>query len=275
MATPVQNAPKLEIGKLTAEDAERFASMFRPAWELDDAPFAAGTKLSANDMDALAAGAGIAPEVKGSVAAQAKAKAEVELDVEPDATPAAAPAVAQAKPEPPPAPARAKAPYTPPRAPPAPIRMAGDSGEYAPVKKSNTGVILAVVGVLAIGGAIFGIRAAMSNTKTEAPVVPTTTATHEEAHIPPPPPETANTASNDTKPAPTQEAPAPAVAQTSKPVETSKPAETLNPFAEAHAAPPAHTAATHPAPPPPHHAAAGGGAGSKPHGSGIVRDNPF
>jgi len=273
MATPVQNAPKLEIGKLTAEDAERFASMFRPAWELDDAPFAAGTKLSANDMDALAAGAGIAPEVKGSVAAQAKA--EVELDVEPDATPAAAPAVAQAKPEPPPAPARAKAPYTPPRAPPAPIRMAGDSGEYAPVKKSNTGVILAVVGVLAIGGAIFGIRAAMSNTKTEAPVVPTTTATHEEAHIPPPPPETANTASNDTKPAPTQEAPAPAVAQTSKPVETSKPAETLNPFAEAHAAPPAHTAATHPAPPPPHHAAAGGGAGSKPHGSGIVRDNPF
>jgi len=155
--------------------------------------------------------------------------------------------------------------------------MAGDSGEYAPVKKSNTGLILGVVGVLAVGGAIFGIRAAMSGSKTEAPVVPTTTATHEEARIPPPPPETANT---DTKPAPTQEAPTPAVAQTSKPLETSKPAETVNPFAEAHAAaPPAHTtappAATHPAAPPPHHATAGAGTGSRPHGSGIVRDNPF
>src|SRR4051794_14643722 len=69
MANAAQT-PKLQIGKLSPEDAERLASTFRPIWDLDDAPFAQGSALSAADIDALSGGAGVAASVRGTQHAQ-------------------------------------------------------------------------------------------------------------------------------------------------------------------------------------------------------------
>ncbi len=304
MANAAQ-APKIQLGKLTPEDAERLASTFRPVWDLDDAPFtsngAQGNGLSAADIDALGAGAGIAPSVRTTEALQArppqpevstvvtgtteiksvpgghvpamhdpKVEIAIEVDAEPEPTP---PPVAQAQPQPVAAPAAR--PYTPPRAPPPTVRVnrdAAGSGEFVPVKKSNTGIIVGAVGVVVVIGAIFGIRAAMSGDKpqTTTSSTSTTTATHEEAHIPPPP-DTATIAAQ----APTQTA---QTAQATQPQATQAATQT--------APQPTHQTTATNVTAPVHTAAAGGGhtttthttggGGTKPAGhANIVRDNPF
>ncbi len=282
MANTAQNAPKFQIGKLSAEDAERLATSFRPAWELDDAPFAQANGLSPADIDALAGGAGIAPSVRNALEPAAPAPATFELktaaqatvpaepiDVEVDIEPDVAPQIAQARPQ---AASTSTAPtsrrpYTPPKPPPRAVNMRDvDSGEYAPVKKSNTGLIIGVVAVLGLGGAIFGIRALMSDSKTATTAPTATTATHEETHIPPPPDTVATQppVQQAATQAPTQTAAAP----TTKPVETTAPAPTHAVVTNVVA--PVHTAAsggTH---------AGGHAAGGAPtHHPTIVRDNPF
>src|SRR4051794_41750077 len=47
------NGVGMEPGDLSAEDAERFASEFKPSWELDEAPFAAGSAKATDDLHAL------------------------------------------------------------------------------------------------------------------------------------------------------------------------------------------------------------------------------
>ncbi len=302
MANATQ-APKLQLGKLSPEDAERLASTFRPIWDLDDAPFAQGSALSAADIDALAGGAGVSPSIRGTMDAKtdvtiprpsvpghvpALDAPKVEIAVELDtadlvtATPAPVePAVAQARPQsaPPAAAATLRKPYTPPSAPPQAINMrdADASSDLAPVKKSNTGIIIGAVAVVAIIGGIIVVKA-MSGDKTQSDAKTSTSQTnHEEGtHIPPPP-----------EVAATQEATA-APTQTAAPVVTAK-ATNDSPIVKEFPAsntttapPPATTHATTAASHQPPHASGGtthtgsSGGGSKPPGKpAIVRDNPF
>jgi hypothetical protein len=288
MANAAHNAPKLKIGNLTPEEAERLASTFRPVWELDDAPFAQGSALSASDVDALGAGAGVAPSVRNNeqhygtfeiktqvtppprVPGPAEPKVEIAVDVEPEPAPPPPQVVAQAQPQPQPQAAPRRA-YTPPQAPPTPVRMSRDaagSGEFVPVKKSNTGLILAVIGVVAIVGGIVGLRAMMSGSKASTATTATTSEpTHEAttAAIPPPPPETAATQPQQATPEPTAKA-----TETAAPVETAPP---THPAVTHHTAPAPTAAVTHAAThPTTHHA------GHTTHHGGhatIVRDNPF
>ena len=301
MANAAQT-PKLQLGKLSPEDAERLASTFRPIWELDDAPFAQGSALSAADIDALAGGAGVAPSIRGTQQQQ-EARTEVtiprasvpghvpapdapkvEISVELDsadlvtATPApvAQPPVAEARPQPSASAAAAtvRKPYTPPRAPPAAINMreADASNEFPPVKKSNTGIIIGLVAVVAIVGGIFGVKAIMGGDKTQSGAKTDTSQTnHEEGVRIPPPPEVAATQET---PAPTQtQAPAPVV--TAK-VANDSPIVKEFPGSNTTSAPPA---TTHTATAAIHQHSGGAthtGGGGKPAGKpAIVRDNPF
>src|SRR5262245_12727327 len=110
MNSPTKSAP-LGPGELTAEDAERFAALFKPIWELDDAPFAQAKPgaLTGNDVQHLAQ-AGIRPDVHNGTSVAAGPHAppaayrpggplvednSVVLDIEPDPTPAV-----QAQPQP-------------------------------------------------------------------------------------------------------------------------------------------------------------------------------
>ncbi len=280
MANPsgsVSKAP-LQLGKLTPEDAERLASMFRPAWELDDAPFAQGTTLSAAEMDALTAGAGVAPEVAAVINAD-KAHAaprvppaahrpttpddSVVIDVEPDPTP-------------PPAPAPMRPQHATVRLKrDAAAKVTAESGAYAPIKKSNTGLFIGIGAVVALVG-IIGIVKAMSGSsdtaKSDGATATTATDTTQQGpHIPPPPPidtaaavATSDTAATtdtaapaDTAPAPTETAhatPPPPVVTHTAPAPTHKTPATHT----------THTVTTHHTKPPTHK---GSGA--------IVRDNPF
>jgi hypothetical protein len=295
MANAAQT-PKLQLGKLSPEDAERLASTFRPIWDLDDAPFAQGSALSAADIDALAGGAGIAPSVRGTQEQQEpkteitspkasipgfvpapdapKVEISVELDSADLVTATPAPAVAQA---PSAAAATVRKPYTPPRPPPQAINMrdAESSSEFAPVKKSNTGIIIGLVAVVAIVGGIFGVKAIMSGDKAQSGNKASTSQTNREegTHIPPPPEVGA------TETAPTQTQAAPVV--TAKPTADSLITKEF-PGSNTTSAPPATThtttAAIHTAT---HNAGGGGthpagGGGTKPTGKpAIVRDNPF
>ncbi|HEY1957062.1 MAG TPA: hypothetical protein VGH28_15690 [Polyangiaceae bacterium] len=298
MANAAHNAP-LKIGKLSPEEAERISASFRPIWELDDAPFAQGNGLSAADVDALAAGAGVAPSVRGSeqvlelkpeelktdvgtasgfaqttrmtppprVPAPDEPKVEIAIDI---VEPPPPPRVAEARPQPVPtsqAPTVARKPYTPPRPPPAPVKMqdANASADFVPVKKSNTGLILAAVGVVVLVGGIFGVRSMMSDSSkasTSTATTATSEPTQEATHIPPPPP--------DTAPATTNVA-ATAATQTQQAVQEPAPTHTAEP-------PPVETHTAHVAPPPTHVAVHTAPHVAHPHASGkstIVRDNPF
>lgn len=309
MANAAQT-PKLQLGKLSPEDAERLASTFRPIWDLDDAPFAQGSALSAADVDVLAGGAGIAPSIRGTQHQQQEPKTEVtsprasvpghvpamdapkvEISVELDpadlvtATPAPVqqPQVAQARPQQPSASSAAattRKPYTPPRPPPQSINMADASSDFAPVKKSNTGIIIGIVAVVAIVGGIFGVKAVMSGDKTQSGNKASASETnHQEGTHIPPPPEVAATQEATAAPAQTQAPVAKPVVTNDSPIvkefpgsstTTSAPATTHNTTTAIHQ--------THPA-------GGGGGAttthtasggGGKPAGKpAIVRDNPF
>jgi hypothetical protein len=60
MAHPADTGPKapgaFANARLSPEDADRLASMFRPSWELDDAPFTGPGTLNATDLRALQGG---------------------------------------------------------------------------------------------------------------------------------------------------------------------------------------------------------------------------
>jgi len=292
MANAAHNAPKLEIGKLSAEEAERLASNFRPIWELDDAPFAQGGALSAADVDALAAGAGVTPSIRGTEQLhdnQQGGTFEIKTQITPPPRvpapdePKVEIAVEAVEPEPEPAPRKqtptippARRPYSPPQPPPAPIRMArepGASGDFMPVKKSSTPIVLVAVGAVALIGIIIGVHAAMSGgSKSSTATTATAEPTHETtAAIPPPPPDTAAAAQTQ---ATTQQtaapAPPPPATQEAHEAETvTQPAPDLEAPTH-HATTPTH--ATHAAIAPTHvaHTHSHGGGHST-----IVRDNPF
>ncbi len=302
MANAAQNAPKIQMGKLTPEDAERLASTFRPIWELDDAPFALAqpSALSAEDVDALAGGAGVSPSIRTtearqdaaalaaepstaiSVTAELKSfpgyvppldapKVEIAIEPEPQKPLAAAVAPAVAQPTVP------RKPYTSPNAPAPTVRMQrdpGGSGEFVPVKKSNVGLIAAGVGVVVVIGAIFGIRAAMSSdTKTAATPSAATTTQEETTHIPPPPDTTTVAATAATANVGTQ-APAQTVqqpAQTAAPAQTTQASNTTSHSnVTTNVSVPVHTQPVHTT----HTASAGTHPASGGHTT-IVRDNPF
>src|SRR5579864_8119415 len=75
MASPADggsNGVGVEAGDLSSEDAERFASEFKPSWEFDEAPFTAGTaagRANDDDLHALAAG-GVNDDVQGALKAE-------------------------------------------------------------------------------------------------------------------------------------------------------------------------------------------------------------
>ena len=272
----------LQLGRLSADDAERFAAMFRPAWELDDAPFASGTKLSANEMDELAGSGGIDIEIvdasavaphfppKSLGAPPAAQSVEIQLDpTPPPARPVAPAPVAARPPVPVSAPVAARPQPQAYAPPPRPVSMTDD--DLAPPKKSSMGIFIGVGVLVALVGAGVVAKFAMGGGSDKTSTTATQTATHEEARIPPPP------AAVDTTPVDT----ATAAKTTTAAVATTPPVAT---------APVATTA-----PPPPvtaTHVAAGGNtaaprptatgaattkpiATTKPNKSGIVRDNPF
>lgn len=301
MNSPAKSAP-LAPGELTAEDAERFAALFKPIWELDDAPFAQA------DPDALAsdtalAQAGIRNDVQpngvaASVGAHAPPPARHEpaqddgsvvLDIEPDPTPPPPqrPVVAQAQPQA--APMRAQMPTEPRRArpsrppsskrrPPAPVvrshGRADLSGDFVPPKKSNTGLFvgIGVVALLAAGGIAYKLMGPKDEGKPAQPSV-TTAQTHEEPRIPPPPviDDTQKAASTNTPEIETPKIDTPKV-ETPKietpPPTTTKTTAVVKPVDTPKPPPPTTTKTTT------------SGTGTKPAstksgGGGIVRDNPF
>lgn len=310
MNSPNKGAP-MSAGGLKPEDAERFAALFKPIWELDDAPFAAAKPgVLSQDMSGLSR-AGVHPDVQlvsnGATAAAAAhapppahhVKADevsVVLDIQPDPTPppVAAPPVRQRPPvpqhvqqvvhaqpqRPPPAPAVMQHP--PPsarpaarRAPPPQLRaqLGSPDEDFMPPKKSNAGIYIGigVVALLAAGGITYKFMGSSDTKDTKTSA--TSTVTHDEPRIPPPPPV-------DLAPPPTSTtttgSTTTAAATTNKPADTTPPAVTTAPppattTAAAKPPPPATTAA---AKPPPVHTATSKPTG-KPAGGGIVRDNPF
>jgi hypothetical protein len=52
MNSPTKSAP-VTGGQLSPEDADRFAAMFKPIWELDDAPFAQAKPGAIKDVQQL------------------------------------------------------------------------------------------------------------------------------------------------------------------------------------------------------------------------------
>lgn len=68
MAHPAEPAPKpvFAHARLTPDEADRLASMFRPSWELDDAPFTGAGTMSEADLRALQPGGGVWAEVRAT-----------------------------------------------------------------------------------------------------------------------------------------------------------------------------------------------------------------
>jgi hypothetical protein len=69
MAHPADPAPKAPVfthARLSPDEADRLASMFRPSWELDDAPFTGAGTLSDADLRALQSSGGVRAEVRAT-----------------------------------------------------------------------------------------------------------------------------------------------------------------------------------------------------------------
>ena len=222
MNLPTKSAP-VTHGQLTPEDADRFAAMFKPIWELDDAPFALVRPgaLAGQDVQQLAR-AGVHADVQlasNGTAAAAGPHAppasyhapmpdgSIVLDIEPDLTPPPpqqrpvvpehVQQVVHAQPQQqmhqhmhqqpvmqhPPQSARRRAP------PPQVRAQFSDTGDFATVKKSNAALFVAigVVALLAAAGIAYKV---IGSNKVEEPTKPavTTAVTREEPRIPPPPP---------------------------------------------------------------------------------------
>ncbi|HTQ43947.1 MAG TPA: hypothetical protein VMI75_14415 [Polyangiaceae bacterium] len=68
-ADPAVKAPAtFANARLTPEEADRLAAMFRPSWEYDDAPFTGAGSLSPSEIQALQGG-GVRAEVRAATAA--------------------------------------------------------------------------------------------------------------------------------------------------------------------------------------------------------------
>jgi hypothetical protein len=76
MAHPADSGPKapgaFAHGRLSPEDADRLAAMFRPSWELDDAPFSGPGTLEPSEIRALQGG-GVHAEVRAVAQSQSYA----------------------------------------------------------------------------------------------------------------------------------------------------------------------------------------------------------
>lgn len=291
------NAPKsapIQRGELSPEEAERFASMFKPIWELDDAPFAQARSsgISPSEMQQLGKAGVDLQLAQGAFATAPHAPpaahrptsqpdASVLVDVEPDPTPPppVKPPVPQAKPAKPPPPAQAQAPARPRRSvPPAAVRahVAPVDDDITPPKKSNMGLFagIGVVALLVIGGVAYKAMGS-SNTDAAKPV-PSDTKTSQQAEprIPPPPPPVDTT---------TAEPPKNTAATTTAPPKTDTTPKNDTTTAKNDPPPPPtpkNTATASPKPPPPPPTtkpttATGTKPPPKSGGGGIVRDNPF
>jgi hypothetical protein len=65
-ADPAAKAPVFAHAQLSPDEADRLALMFRPSWELDDAPFTGAGTLSDADLRALQGGGGVRAEVRAT-----------------------------------------------------------------------------------------------------------------------------------------------------------------------------------------------------------------
>ena len=233
----------LVAGKLTAEEAERLAASFRPAWELDDAPFQEGSALSAADMAALEGG-GVNSDVRRATPQVGTAPPRAHVDSSPDSSiivdvdmpsaPEAPPTPRMMMPAPQPEarPRQAPPPHhqalpgslpiTERRPPPPRVAQAADSGEYVPIKKSNKGLFIGIGGVIALIAGVLVIRSVTSEgPKPKAAAVEAATQpTQQGVSIPPPPSmadlatTTQSTATTATATTTAQSAPAPTVPAT-------------------------------------------------------------
>ena len=67
-ADPAVKAPAtFANARLTPEEADRLAAMFRPSWEFDDAPFTGAASLSPSEIQALQGG-GVRADVRAATA---------------------------------------------------------------------------------------------------------------------------------------------------------------------------------------------------------------
>lgn len=66
-ADPAVKAPAFANARLTPEEADRLAAMFRPSWEFDDAPFTGAGSLSPSEIQALQGG-GVRADVRAAAA---------------------------------------------------------------------------------------------------------------------------------------------------------------------------------------------------------------
>lgn len=275
-------------GEISPEDAERFAAAFRPSWELDDAPFTQGTALAKEDLLSLSADA--------NTIVDATRPDEPFGPTPSSSQPAANPLVNTqplvAKPQKPPPPKAAQAVPAPTGydgvAPLyiKPARKGGQSSATStrddlevPIKKSNKGIIFAVIGVVVLAGVGFALKVALSgdDSKPTTPTQTQTTSPTEDTSraVPPPPPATEATAAT---PAPKPTAPAPATTTPPKDTATSAVAAANTHFTPP--TPPAPSpkpvaAAPQPKPQPQPQPPSQPKTPPKPAGGGIVRDNPF
>lgn len=281
MTATTKSAP-MRRGSLSPDDAEHFASLFKPVWDLDDAPFAAASPAAFALAEVQQLGqAGIAVDVQlaqnGSFAtgqphapapaheaAAPEVSIVVDLGPEPAAPPPAKPPVLQ------PAPARAMPaqPVARPRRPAAPAARVQTDDDLVPSKKSSVGlfVALGVVALLVVGAVGYKTLGG-STTDTPIKPVPAETTARLEPRIPLPPPPVETTATTGT------------TATTATTAETATTTAETATTATVDVAPPKHTAiaVTAPKPPPPTHTTTGAGTKPPPKrpGGGIVRDNPF
>ena len=258
--------------RITADEAERLAALFRPSWEIDEAPVA-GPPPSA-DGDSRARLGGAAPaDVRGAVHAlngtHAPAPAAVlhepSVIVEPglvEGNDAAAGQTAR--------PAAARRFVTPAREPAPSI----DLGEIARRPKLGLWIALGAAAIVLIGGGFW--LASGSEQKPAAPVFEQKPATAAVPQIPPPPPLPVETAPARAAQPPAPSPPPPPTA-ISAPIATQPTPPAPAPAAPPPAPPPRLVVPPAPRPPTWSPSAAAGRPAARPKGSAqtIVRDVPF
>jgi hypothetical protein len=281
-------------GALTPEDAERFAQMFRPSWELDDAPFAAASTddtIADADMRHLERGGANAevqatlakgtllmppPSVDAGARSPAAAQRAAMNATMPLAQHAPGRAVAPSSASPPSRPLSQHAPGSNTRTGTSPTaagartrRESYVTDELLVPRKSKAGLIAAisVAALVAVGG--IGALVLMSGSKPEAaPSTPADNPTVKVEARPVPPPPPAPEPPPPATAAPTKAAPPPAP---EAPSTTAKPSPPPPP------PPPVAAAPARPAPPSAPRNAGASAAPPKPRGGGspIVHDVPF
>jgi hypothetical protein len=199
---------------LSAEDFERLATIFRPSWKLDDAPFTAGAALSQDEVQALQTSAphhqvreAAAPNGTHSVASDpfaleqaAFAASAVSRSSAPPSIPLDTVPVAPARPSPPPAPPAApvvpaaqrptvpswtaeadRSPFSPPALLPAEpwARPTSAVARTRILRRGGTSrkpIWIGVAAVIVVAGAGLWLWAANSERTAEAPAPPATSA---------------------------------------------------------------------------------------------------